>query len=432
MSMTLAQAYNFLAVSISMIAGGTGMMGEIGPFYLNSISEEYANQEILITFLVALFMGALFVVTKVWMFNEKKLREFDRSNAVPYVAMFFGAMAGLIIGRIAGFYAIFVPLCISWFALSRLNRLESIVATAVTVTAIISTIFGLESGTRTGFPTITVGEPIWVSLLSGYLGGVFAAFLTVLIHRYFVGYGAAIWTGAGVASISLIYFSGRYIFGETTIAMGIVLIFWTILPLANVVGDYLSLGISHMILRRIVAVRDRSLISIVGYGFLDLIIAVLLTVLSVLVIPAFLTLGSSVVGADLQIEKFVTDSAADLSGHGLWLGSMVLSTLVWTTLHFFIVVLVLSFRVSSFTALNVAAVNSIASDRDSLMVKLYLSSRWGLSAIVLLCGCNFFVWSVDTLVNHIPAPGGAAATGIVGYLEMLALFVVRSLTRVLS
>ena len=415
-SVTIAQAYQVIAVLVSVLAGGSGVLGELGAFRLNTDNSETFLRELGLMFLILVMLVVAF-------FNYRKrfINKRADSDAVTFKSMlrgriFLACMAGILVGKFAGFYVIIVPAFIAIFVLRYLTKLDAIIAMAFASPAVIATIFGLESSARYGTPAITIGESLWVSAPSGMLGGALAVFLSTFLGPYLNGYRAATWVGTGIASVALLYIVGRQIvIGGVTQAMGVVLVFWTVLPLVNALNDYVSLGISHSILLRIVALRKKWN-SITGYGILDLLTAVFLMCLSALTIPLALAILDLLTGLDLNVKSFVIDSASNLYGQGLWLGLMILTTLTWTVVHLGIVLVAISVRLYDDLAPK-QVIKLIQAGKDSNLVKLFLSARW-IPAVVVLVASVFFLIRIPVIGSN-----------FVHYLEMLALYGVDMLAK---
>ena len=417
MSLTLAQAYQIVAVGVSMMAGGSGVIGELSAFHLNTFSADRFWGELIVG--LSSILATLTLVYLVYRYLKKR----GQYETLP-LWVFTAAMTGLFVGKLAGFYVIIVPLIVAIFVLKYLTQVEALIVTPFAVTAVIVTMIGLESSARYGTPAITIGESLWVSAPFGMVFAIVSFIFSVFISRYLSGYGGATWAGTGIASIPLVYVVGRQIvFGETTQAMGIVLIFWTVLPFVNALNDYFSLGISHSILFRIVSTRNGpNWGTISGYGILDLLVAVLLMCLSALTIPMALSITEQLTEFDLKVRLFVVDSARSLFGHGLWFGLMILTTLFWTVAHLGIILIALCVRVYDGLAFNKVAARSIQAGTNSVAVKLYLSSRW-VMPLGALVGCIYVVvCTADFLANHLPMFGSNVEKGVVHYLEALALF----------
>jgi transcriptional regulator with XRE-family HTH domain len=143
--------------------------------------------------------------------------------------------------------------------------------------------------------------------------------------------------GAGVAVGAILVCGGlimaQELAGTGTRSAGLVAVMWLALPFANALTDYLSLGASHWLGRRLVT-SGKSVRFALTLGLLDLVLAVVLMLLTVKVIGAGLALTDRAFTGDIDGTGFLAASLADLWGTGLWLGLMVLSTIAWTYGHF--------------------------------------------------------------------------------------------------
>lgn len=143
--------------------------------------------------------------------------------------------------------------------------------------------------------------------------------------------------GAGVAVGAILVCCGLIIAqdlaGLEATSAGLVAVMWLALPFANAMTDYLSLGASHWLGRRLLSSR-RSLRAALALGLLDLALAVVLMLVTVKVIGAGLALTDRAFAGDIDAAGFLAASLSDLWGTGLWLALMVLSTITWTYGHF--------------------------------------------------------------------------------------------------
>lgn len=78
----------------------------------------------------------------------------------------------------------------------------------------------------------------------------------------------------------------------------------------------------------------------------------LLMCICTLTIPMAISITDTFANLDLAVRTFVIDSASSVDGHGLWFGVMILTTLVWTAIHLFIVVVALCCRLYDGLAIN--------------------------------------------------------------------------------
>lgn len=207
-------------------------------------------------------------------------------------------------------------------------------------------IFGLMAAFSSGLTDDTL-RALLTSLSEGFIiGGIvgsWAGLASSLIAKRLTDLrpGQLAAAGGGVAIGGLISLVGLIAANDSVAisagTLGLFSVTWVALPLANAALDFLSLGISHTIGRRIVnsGARPSSILLLMA---LDLALAVTFMVLSVVVIGLALNGVTWGVGVETLSSEFLQSSAADPWGQGLWLTTMVLTTIAWTWLHFAFVV----------------------------------------------------------------------------------------------
>ena len=414
-SLTLAHAYQIVAVVASMLAGGSGVIGELSAFGVNTDTPERFQEQVVVSTKVAVILLLAF-----WYFRRSSI---NNSRTLRFTHLMLAGATAISLGQFAGFFVIIIPPIVALFVLRHLTRIEADIASIIAVISVMATLVGLESSARYGTPAITIGESLWATSSFGLVAGAVSLALALFIAPLLCGYGGATWIGPGIASIALVYTVGRHlIVGEATQTIGVVLIFWAVLPLINAINDYVSLGISHSILLRIAANRRHRWVTVAGYGVLDLVVAVLLMCVSLLTIPMALSITEILADVDLSVRVFIVESANNLYGHGLWLGLMILTTLTWTVVHLGIVLVTLCLRLFDGIEFNQWAAESIRSGAQSIVVKIYLSLRWLLPIGVLVGSVYFVVWIADLVAVQIPASGSDREESMVRYLEALALY----------
>lgn len=119
--------------------------------------------------------------------------------------------------------------------------------------------------------------------------------------------------------------------------VGLFALSWVALPVANAALDYVSLGVSHTIGRYVARHRMR-MTALVLFMLLDLALAVVFMIATVVFVGVALQSISWGLGIETTSDAFLADSAADPWGRGLWLTAMALTTVLWTLLHFGVVV----------------------------------------------------------------------------------------------
>ena len=118
----------------------------------------------------------------------------------------------------------------------------------------------------------------------------------------------------------------------------ILAILWAVLPLVNAVQDYLSYGLSKTLAHRAVRTVTTSRM-IVGLALLDILSALVLAGATVACVYGGLVLADHAFALEIAPLQFVTNGWHAPFGAGIWLTIMVMSTLFWTVLHYFAVVL---------------------------------------------------------------------------------------------
>lgn len=220
-----------------------------------------------------------------------------------------------------------------------------------------------------------------------------------------------------VTILSILYLE----IGAITESIIIALVYWTAFPLINTASDYLSLGFSHWFGRKIVDDPSHSISRASLYGLADLGLALAFMVIAAATIPMALALLQWATGVDLGVRAFVTDAAADPWGAGLWFGIMILSTLVWTGLHLLITLGAMLFRLYDTLPFDQRVADMIEAGKDSVLVKLYLSSKW-LIVTLIWCGLVYVFFKALDGATHVIATLFGSDKGLVGALETVALW----------
>jgi uncharacterized membrane protein YhaH (DUF805 family) len=198
---------------------------------------------------------------------------------------------------------------------------------------------GFISGTSAGIMATGSDLPTLEASVIGATIGLGAGLVSSLMARTAPSRasGQLAGAGAGVAVGAVLVFGGmilaQELAGTAATSAGIVAVMWLALPFANALTDWLSLGASHWLGRRLLA-SGKSLRLALTLGLLDLVMAVVLMLVTVKVIGAGLALTDWSLAGDIDGPAFLAVSLEDLWGSGLWLGLMVLSTVVWTYGHF--------------------------------------------------------------------------------------------------
>ncbi len=202
---------------------------------------------------------------------------------------------------------------------------------------------GFVSGTSAGFMATGSDLTTLEASVIGATIGVGAGVASSLVARAapFRASGQLAGAGAGVAVGAVLVCGGMIIaeaVAETAAtSAGLVAVMWLAFPFANALTDYLSLGASHWLGRKLLS-SGKSLRWALTLGLIDLAMALVLMLATVKVIGAGLVLTDSTFVGDIDGPGFLAASLADLWGAGLWLGLMVLSTTAWTYGHFVVFV----------------------------------------------------------------------------------------------
>ncbi len=138
-------------------------------------------------------------------------------------------------------------------------------------------------------------------------------------------------------------------------------------------------------------------------------------------VPMVLAMLQWAAAVDLGVRAFVTEAATDPWGTGLWFGIMMLTTLVWTGAHLLITLGALLFRLFDAFPLDRWAAATIEAGKDSVLVKLYLSSKW-LVVFLLWCLVVYVFFLLLNGATHIVTTLFGSDKGLVGVLETVALW----------
>ena len=138
-------------------------------------------------------------------------------------------------------------------------------------------------------------------------------------------------------------------------------------------------------------------------------------------IPMALALLQWATAADLGVRAFVNEAAADPWGAGLWFGIMILTTLVWTGAHLLITLGAILFRLYKAFPFDRWAASIIEAGKDSVLVKLYLSTKW-LVVFLLWCLVVYVFFLALNGAVHLIATLFGSEKGLIGVLETVALW----------
>ncbi len=385
-SITLSQAYSAFAIALSVALGGSGKIGEFNVIRHSSATKELVRFEAIMSgsFFIIIFL-AFYIWDRWWSANRSELN--SDSAKLRYFQQFslFSLASGMIYGMFAGTTIFLIPSALAIFIGFKISRIESVIIVTFVSAAAGYSLLSIEDIAKYGTPHQLPSE----SMVGNYLPD-----LLVLIPLYFMsrvlgpmlhGFRGSYWSGFGLSLIALTYLMlGLIVHGHVTESLMMVLITWIVLPAINALNDYLSLGVSHFLLLRIIASRGKRFLEVLSYAILDLLFAFLLLFQSAVTIPLVLAITSQITGVGLDLQSFIMESRNDLFGHGLWLSIMIISTLTYTVVHLFLAFVALVFQMSQESPIHRTAIASIQGGHDSLMTKFYLSSRW---VFIMLLSC---------------------------------------------
>jgi hypothetical protein len=197
---------------------------------------------------------------------------------------------------------------------------------------------GLSDAGLVAFLT-SISEGIIIGGIVGSCAGLVSSLVAQRMPRLRAGQVIASGGGIGLGalmSLAGIVFASQY----SAISPGMVGLFaltWLALPIANAALDFVSLGVSHAIGRYLVRTA-RSVPVILLCLALDVVLAVLFMLLTVVLVGLALSWVTWGLGIDTSSGAFLAAAASDPWGQGLWVTLMALSTTLWTVLHLCLVV----------------------------------------------------------------------------------------------
>ena len=415
-SLTLAQAYQYIAVVIGRSRGGPSSLGEVDIFQLDkylSIEFDYefavAVTLIVLTIIIVLlprFLNRLFPSMDLLNDLSSSPLKIFIIGVIPCVLI--GQAAGGMIGAISGFYAIMLPVCLIFVTLTSMTKWQSMLAFVIIINAHISTLAGIESNAIGEIGPISVG---------GNLSVVVSMVGLLILRRRISRRLILHLTGIMTILFSFSYILSRIITNSViTDTMLIVLLFWITLPLSNGICDYLSLGATSALLRKIRADWSRGMLWPIVYAGLDLIIASILVPFVAVSLSIAFSVCQLMSNRNLRLEEFFVASYSDPLGYGSWITIMLVTTVVWTAVHFSMIVVAMFSQIYDQNSFNQRAIDVIASGIDQLWVKIFLSTRLIMTIVIVV---------IVGLVVLTGAAGALSYFFFSGTLEGLALWVVR-------
>ena len=338
-SLAVCLALSFLyVVATGLVAygAGGGRVGDAVPFSRPDWAADVPRWTLAALSATALLGSGL------WAYRVVRPPDRRRSGLLGRMAGIAGGAAicgaGCALARFFGAEPIAVALTVALFAFGALSAWPARVAAAAGIAG--AFIAGVGNGVvdERGLP-FGLG---WFLLFGGLLGAMSGAGASG-VARAVAGRAPAALTGAGVGvGIGALGAGSALALTSPSAAVdagaeALVVLMWVVLPIANAVSDYVSLGISHTLARRARRLRS-GWASIGAIVLVDLAAAVALTAATLLLIGSGLAVAEATYGLDFQGAAFVAAAAADPWGDGLWLTLMVLTTLVWTYAHVALVV----------------------------------------------------------------------------------------------
>ena len=421
-SITLSQVYGAASIALSVVCGGSGTIGDFNIIKHSSVTKSLIRSE---TISSGLLLAVVILVFFFWHPRAitKKSDFSSEGDWVKYILTFwaFSIPIGIIFGTSSGMVIFLLPTIIGIFIVLNPSRIEAVFVVTLVSTAAVFSLLTIEHTAKYGTPSQVPPESIFGHLLPTALVIPPLYFVSRILGPKLYGLRGIAWAGTGLSSIALLYvLLGQLVGDRVTESMMMVLITWVVLPAINAMNDYLSLGVSHLLLYKIIVSRGRSLVQILWYSIVDLLMATLLVLQSALTIPIALTVTSHLTAVHLDLQAFIEDGRSDVYGDGLWFGLMIVSTLTYTVIHFFLAFVALVFKLADGLSINGVVINSIRDGEDSLMVKFYLSSKW-IITVIFWCISAYSAYKLMLVAGHFLVGEKDDGMRIVNLVESIAL-----------
>lgn len=272
-------------------------------------------------------------VRRAW--SQSTLVRTTAAGVVLGMACFFASVLGM-----APIAAALVMVIAGFGALSTLGPKR-----AATAGAFGGSLAGIFESIFNAFTLVASHEGMAFGIVVGSVSGYFSGCAAERAPTQAIGSLAGAGTGVAVGALVTLgcyalvaILAPRAVEGAAIIEQGfeIVLVVWVILPMLNGVLDYISLGVSMRLGCLAMDHVHKAYVLILLY-MLDLAVCVLLLSLTLELLALGLSGADRLLAPDLAPLEFLYQSLADPFGSGLWLTVMLLSTLVWTVLHFLLV-----------------------------------------------------------------------------------------------
>ncbi len=331
-----------VAAGLLSFSQGDITIGSIRPFYSKFWTGTGVSPFLPYASVTLLLLAMVFCIRLVRAFGLRPLSERQTAARLAGVALIAGISCGLAdyIGTqtmIAA--ALFSVPCVAAISTLRPRRATFYGAAGGVAFGLMAAISsGLTDDGFIGFLQ-SLSEGFIIGGLVGGCAGLISSLIAGSMPHLRAGQLAA--AGGGIGFGALISLAGIVVANQfSAITDGMIGLFamsWLALPLANAALDYLSLGVSHSIGRHVARSGARTT-GITLFMLLDLVLAIIFMVLTVVLIGLALQALDRGLGVEMQSADFLTQSAADPWGRGLWLTAMALTTVLWTLLHFGFVV----------------------------------------------------------------------------------------------
>ncbi|MEM9583528.1 MAG: helix-turn-helix transcriptional regulator [Pseudomonadota bacterium] len=242
-------------------------------------------------------------------------------------------------------------------------------------------------------------EGFVIGAVVGLSAGLTASLTLRKIPHFRAGQLAGVGGGLGLgALLSLVAVVIASLYGAMSGGtLGLFAVSWIALPIANAFNDYVSLGISHRLGQHVATSRARPL-SVLFIFILDVICAFGLMIGTAIVVGLALHGVSWTLGVDTQAQAFLKAGADDPWAAGLWLTLMVISTTIWTWLHFALVVAPLAAGRLVQSLIERPAINRLQQAQKQNIydtsVGVLVSFRFGLFYVIWTCIAILPIWLV--------------------------------------
>ncbi len=334
-SFSLSYLY-LVYLGLAAYAAGGGQIGGVAPFRAPDWATSVPNWILALT--IALVLLGTGLGTYLLVRPPKPGTSTRRMNAAKVALGAVLSGLGCAIAGVLGAEPIAVALSIALFAFGAVSIWPPKVAATATACGALIAGFGNALTNQGGFSFDLLDFAIFGGLLGGLAGGlasVVAQRITGQGPASLAASGIALMIGASGAAFSILMLQGSQ--SARTEGQAVLVLMWFILPLANAMSDYVSLGISHRLGVQLLG-KGKTWAAVVLVGVADLLAAIACMAIALVLIHGGLLLGQEVFGLSVVAREFINQGAADPWGQGLWLSMMLLTTFAWTCAHLLLVV----------------------------------------------------------------------------------------------